>query len=70
MNQRPAGLAPLRLNLEFCDKSAGTYQTMGQMLGTSGDTAGGIAALNKAVELQPNNPQVRQLLQRLGVTTP
>ena len=70
MNQRPAGLALLRLNLEFYDKSASTYQTMGQMLVTSGDTAGGIAALNKAVELQPNNPQVRQMLQRLGVTTP
>lgn len=68
MNQRPAALALLKLNLEFFDKSASTYQNMGQVYLTSGDTAAALDALKKASALQPNNPQVRQMLQRLGVT--
>lgn len=68
MNQRPAALALLKLNLEFYDKSASTYQNLGQVYLTSGDTASALDALKKASALQPNNPQLRQLLQRLGVT--
>ena len=68
MNQQPAALALLKLNLEYYDKSAVTYQTMGQVLLQGGDTASAIDALKKASALQPNNPQLRQMLQRLGVT--
>jgi hypothetical protein len=66
-NQRPAALALLKLNLEYYDKSALTYQTMAQLVLQGGDTAAAIDALKKATTLQPNNPQVRQMLQRLGV---
>lgn len=66
-NQRPAALALLKLNLEFYDKSALTYQTMAQLVLQGGDTAGAVDALKKAKALQPNNPQVQQMLQRLGV---
>jgi hypothetical protein len=68
LNQQPTALALLKLNLEYYDKSAVTYQTMGQVLLQSGDTTGAVDALKKASALQPNNPQVRQMLQRLGVT--
>ena len=67
-SKRPAALALLKLNLEFYDKSASTYQTIGQLSLASGDTAAALDALKKASALQPNNPQVRQMLQRLGVT--
>ncbi|MBI3567985.1 MAG: c-type cytochrome [Gemmatimonadetes bacterium] len=65
-NQRPAALALLKLNLEFYDKSAPTYQTMAQISLAGGDTAAAVAALKKAVELQPNNPQLQGMLQRLA----
>ena len=66
-NQQPAALALLKLNLEYYDKSAITYQTMGQVLLAAGDTTGAKDALTKAMALQPQNPQIRQMLQRLGV---
>jgi predicted Zn-dependent protease len=68
LNQAPAALALLKLNLEYYDKSAVTYQTMGQVLLQGGDTTAAVDALKKASALQPNNPQLRQMLQRLGVT--
>ncbi|MEP7001931.1 MAG: hypothetical protein ABI969_15695 [bacterium] len=69
LNQRPTAMALLTLNLEFYDKSALTYQSMAQVLLQDGDTASAKDALNKAIGLQLNNPQqLRQLLQRLGVT--
>ncbi|MEO8624670.1 MAG: tetratricopeptide repeat protein, partial [bacterium] len=67
LNQRPTAMALLKLNLEFFDKSAITYQSMAQVLLQGGDTASAKDALNKAIALQPNNPQLRQMLQRLGV---
>jgi tetratricopeptide (TPR) repeat protein len=68
LNQQPSALALLKLNLEYYDKSALTYQTMGQVLLQGGDTTAAVDALKKASALQPNNPQLRQMLQRLGVT--
>ena len=68
MNQRPAAMALLKLNLEYYDKSATTWQAMGQVLLQGGDTTQAVDALKKAIALQPDNPQLRQMLQRLGVT--
>ena len=68
MNQRPAAMALLKLNLEYYDESATTWQAMGQVLIQGGDTTQAIDALKKAIALQPDNPQLRQMLQRLGVT--
>jgi tetratricopeptide (TPR) repeat protein len=70
MNQRPAALALLKLNLEYYDKSAPTYQTMSQLYLQGGDTAAAVDALKKASALQPNNPQLKQQLQRLGGAPP
>ena len=67
MNQRPAALALLQENLANFDKSASTYQTIAQVQLQGGDTALAVDALKKAVALQPNNPQLRQMMQRLGI---
>ena len=70
MNQRPAGLALLKLNLEFYDKSGPTYQSMANLLLQGGDTAAAVDALKKGVAVAPNNPQLRAMMTRLGVTPP
>lgn len=62
---RPAAIALLKLNLEFYPQSAPSYAALGQVLVQSGDTAGAIDALNKAVAIAPENPQARGLLNRL-----
>lgn len=67
INQRPAALALLQENLVNFDKSASTYQTVAQIQLQAGDTASAVDALKKAVALQPNNPQLRQMMQRLGI---
>ena len=67
MNQRPAAMVLLKENLANFDKSASTYQTMAQIELQGGDTAAAVDALKKAAALQPNNPQIRQMMQRLGI---
>ncbi len=67
INQRPTALALLKVNLENYDKSASTYQTIAQIQLQGGDTASAVDALKKASALQPNKPQIRQMMQRLGI---
>ena len=68
MNQAPAALALLKLNLEYFAQSAPTLVALAQVQLQKGDTAQAIDALKKASAIQPTNPQVRGMLQRLGVT--
>jgi hypothetical protein len=58
-------LAYLNANLEYYPKSARTYQTMAQIKNSKGDKAGAIQALEKAVELDPNNAQAKAQLAQL-----
>jgi tetratricopeptide (TPR) repeat protein len=67
MNQRPAALTLLQENLANFNQSASTYQTLAQIRLQAGDTAAAVDALKKAVAIQPNNPQLRQMMQRLGI---
>ncbi len=69
-NNRAAALALLKLNLEFYEKSAGTYQSMANIHLAGTDTAAAIEALKKAVALQPNNQQLQGMLTRLGAKPP
>ena len=69
-SQRPAALAMLKLNLEFYAQSAVTYQSIAQLSLQGGDTTGALDALKKAIALQPNNPQLQQMLQRIGKPLP
>ena len=67
INQRPAALTLLKENLVNYNQSASTYQTLAQIQLQAGDTASAVDALKKAAAIQPNNPQLRQMMQRLGI---
>jgi len=64
-NKADDALAYLNANLEYFPKSARTYVTMAQVKNAKGDKPGAIAALEKAVELDPNNAQAKAQLDAL-----
>ena len=55
----------LQLNLEYYPKSARTYVTMAQVHQRANDKAAAMKDLEQALELDPNNNQAKQALQRL-----
>jgi predicted Zn-dependent protease len=69
-NGRVASVALLRLNLEYYPQSLPTYSALAQQLAQAGDTAGAVDALNKALAIQPDNPQIKGLLSRLKPPKP
>jgi tetratricopeptide (TPR) repeat protein len=64
-NKADDALTYLNANLEYYSKSARTYVTMAQVKNAKGDKPGAIAALEKAVELDPNNAQAKTQLETL-----
>jgi hypothetical protein len=64
-NKADDALAYLNANLEYYQKSARTYVTIAQVKNGKGDKPGAIAALEKAVELEPSNAQAKALLEGL-----
>ena len=58
-------IAWLNLNLEFYPKSSRTYQALAQAYQKKNDQDNAIKALEKAVEIDPNNTQAKQQLQQL-----
>jgi hypothetical protein len=58
-------LAYLNANLEYYPKSSRTYAMIAQVKNAKGDKPGAIAALEKAVELDPNNAQAKAQLENL-----
>jgi hypothetical protein len=64
-NKADDALTYLNANLEYYPKSARTYVTMAQVKNAKGDKPGAIAALEKAVELDPNNAQAKGQLENL-----
>jgi hypothetical protein len=58
-------LAYLQANLEYHPKSVRTYAAIAQMKTAKGDKAGAIAAMEKILELDPNNAQVKAQLEAL-----
>lgn len=62
---RQAGIAILKLNLEFFPQSVPTLQNLANVSVAAGDTAAAVDAINKALAIQPNNNQLRNMLQRL-----
>ena len=62
---RPAAVALLKLNLEFYPKSVPTLAALAQQLVATGDTAGAVDAVTKAVAIDSTNPQLRNFLNRL-----
>ena len=64
-NKADDALAYLNANLEYYPKSARTYVAIAQIKNAKGDKPGAMAALEKAVELDPNNVQAKAQLENL-----
>ena len=64
-DHRSAAISILQLNLEFFPQSIPTLQNLPNVSIQAGDTAGAVDALNKALVIQPNNNQLRNMLQRI-----
>ena len=62
---RPAAIALLKLNLEYFPKSIPTFQALVPQLLQIADTAGAVDMLNKAIAIQPDNPQLKAMLSRI-----
>jgi hypothetical protein len=64
-NKADDALAYLNANLEYYPKSSRTYVTIAAVKNAKGDKPGAIAALEKAIELDPNNAQAKATLENL-----
>lgn len=62
----PMALAVFRANTQLYPASANTWDSLGETLLTTGDSAAGIAAYRKALSIDPAYPSAREALQRLG----
>jgi tetratricopeptide (TPR) repeat protein len=58
-------IAYLQANVEYFPKSVRTYSALAQLKNAKGDKAGAIAAMEKAVELDPSNAQAKAQLEAL-----
>jgi len=58
-------LAYLQANVEYWPKSVRTYSAMSQLKTAKGDKAGAIAAIEKVLEIDPNNAQAKAQLENL-----
>lgn len=64
-DNRKAAIAILKLNLEFFPQSMATWTNLANVSVAAGDTAGAVEAINRALLIQPENNQLRNLLQRI-----
>lgn len=64
-DHRRSAIEILKLNLEFFPQSVPTMTTLANVSLAAGDTAGAVDAINKALAIQPDNNQLRNLLQRI-----
>lgn len=64
-DNRKAAIAILKLNLEFFPQSITTWTNLANVSVAAGDTAGAVDAINRALSIQPDNNQLRNMLQRL-----
>ncbi len=60
-----AAMAAIELNLEHYPESAGSWGLKGRLHESNGENAAAIEALEKSLQINPRNPPVAQLLERL-----
>ena len=60
-----AAMAMVDLNIEMNPQDAGSYLTKANIQQMKGDTAGALASVNKALELEPANEQAKWMLGQL-----
>ena len=58
-------IAWLEVNLEYYPMSARTYAGLAQAQRAKNDTAGALKAMEKAVELDPQNAQLKRQLEQM-----
>ena len=56
----------MELNVEFHDDDALSYMMLGQLYASKHDTAAAKAALERSLEIEPNNRRARRMLERLA----
>ncbi len=64
-DQSEAAVKMLELNLEFFPESGNTYQILGMVYAGMGEKDAAVDALGKALKLDPNNPRLKQMLDRI-----
>ncbi|HKI94534.1 MAG TPA: c-type cytochrome [Gemmatimonadales bacterium] len=64
-NNLPAAIAVLDLNTSYFPKSVATLANIAFIYARAGDTTKAIAAMTQAQGLEPDNPQLARMLQRL-----
>ena len=64
-NKADDAITWLQLNLEYFPMSSRTYAGLSQAQRANNDTAAAIESLEKAVELDPQNAQLRRQLDQL-----
>lgn len=64
-NQNAAAITLLKLNLEYFPRSVPTLQSLAGVSLAGGDTTAAVEALRKALEIQPDNQQLRNMLERI-----
>lgn len=64
-NDTGSALAIARLNVEYNEDSAQAHAGLGLLLSAAGDREGAIAALERAIELDPDNRGLQNQLERI-----
>jgi len=60
----PGAIAALQLNVEFNPDAAYSFMMLGQLQMMNGDKDAAIKALERAIELEPENGRAKQMLER------
>ena len=68
-NQYEQAKAVFQFNIDQFPSSSNTYDSMGEVYMLSGDTAKSVALYKKSIELNPNNTNGFNMLERMGVDT-
>jgi tetratricopeptide (TPR) repeat protein len=58
-------IAVMKLNVEFNSDAAYSHLMLGQLYAAKGDTESAAAAIERALEIEPDNPRAKRMLERV-----